>query len=187
MASSDQHLIVIALKQESQGLFEKGGFQPLYTGIGKLNAAFTLERALQKQKKPQFVINLGTAGCHKIKSGRFQLHQLVECTSFIQRDLQQIHKKAEILETARQTDLISVRCGTADFIEFSEPKIECDIMDMEAYALAAVCKRFEVPFMSVKYITDSSDEKTVSDWNNHISLASRTLCEFYQVFSQKKS
>lgn len=33
-------LIVAALKQESRGEFEKLGFPVIYTGVGKLNAAF---------------------------------------------------------------------------------------------------------------------------------------------------
>ena len=35
----DEWLIVMALPQESQQLFEKAGVKPTYSGLGKINAA----------------------------------------------------------------------------------------------------------------------------------------------------
>ena len=79
-------LIVCALEQETQGQLED--YRVLYTGVGKVNATLELTKVLQKAhlhylpKMPELVINYGTAGSRKIKK-----KQLVDCTKFIQRDM----------------------------------------------------------------------------------------------------
>jgi len=44
-------------------------------------------------------------------------------------------------------------CGTGD--SFSVPHINYQVCEMEAYALAKVCKKFAIPFDCYKYISDS--------------------------------
>ena len=39
---------------------------------------------------------------------------------------------------------------------------------MEAYSLAKVCRNFEVPFISFKYITDGADDEADSDWETNV-------------------
>ena len=52
-----------------------------------------------------------------------------------------------------------VVCGTGDKFAISTPEIDCDIVDMEAYAIAKTCLKQEIDFRSFKYISDSADEK----------------------------
>src|ERR1700730_13813286 len=79
-------LIVMALEVESQGMFERAGIPVLYTGLGKVNAALALMRALQAYRHAgqglPLVLNFGTAGSHHLKSG-----SLVGCHRFVQRDM----------------------------------------------------------------------------------------------------
>ena len=39
---------------------------------------------------------------------------------------------------------------------------------MEAYSLAKVCRNFEVPFISFKYITDGADGEANTDWEKNV-------------------
>jgi len=73
--------LLMALPNESQGLFEKENIEVFYTGIGKVNAALTAVEAIHKTQC-KVIINLGTAG-----SSKFNTHDLVEVVSFIQRDM----------------------------------------------------------------------------------------------------
>ena len=43
-----------------------------------------------------------------------------------------------------------------------------NIVDMEAYALAKVCYRYSVPFISFKYITDDADGDAGGDWEENV-------------------
>lgn len=164
-------LIFMALPQESQGLFEAQGLKVHYTGVGKIKTTFAATKLIQ-ELKPDFVLNLGTAGSRKFKQG-----EIVECTRFVQRDPLFAEFSQKVFETTAITTLPQVTCGTADFVDYDEPKVQCDVYDMEAYALAYVCDQFKVKFNSIKYITDSSDQNAVKDWKANLSLASRALLQ----------
>lgn len=168
-------LLIMALPQESQNLFESVQIFPAYCGVGQINAAYNTHKLIL-ERNPKRIVNLGTAGSHTLAVGT-----LVECTTFIQRsppDLTTV--PAKILRTNPMTDLTTAVCGTADFISTSPAPETCDVMDMEAYAMAFVCEKFRVPFTSIKYVTDQSDTKTVADWKQNLLPAARTLLEQYQ-------
>ncbi len=167
-------LIVLALQQESQGHFEKAGFTPLYCGVGSIRATYNLTAYLTKlirHEKFLRVLNLGTAGSLKFKTG-----DIVECTSFIRREATNfLARPTQIFHTSNLTDLPQVICGSADFVEKQKPFTECDIFDMEAYALAYVCAQFKIPFHSIKFISDASNENTLIDWKKNLTQSAEQL------------
>jgi len=182
-------LIVCALEQETQGQLDNyfdDERQILYTGVGKVNATLKLTQRLHSShlhympKMPELVINYGTAGSRKIKKG-----QLVDCTKFIQRDMDvtglgfmkhQTPYESPNEMVVRSTSEFNpigknYTCGTGDsFVENIEKgDSNIDVFDMESYALAKVCRYYEVPFISFKYITDNADEHSPKDWEENCS------------------
>ncbi len=176
-------LIVSALEVETQGQLED--WNVLYTGVGKVNATLELTKVLQKAHlhylppMPKLVINYGTAGSRKIKK-----KQLVDCTKFIQRDMDVTGLGFMRGETPFEQDPPFViqqqnvefnpigrnaTCGTGD--NFAEDKTQYygEVVDMEAYALAKVCYTYDVPFISFKYITDGADEQAHEDWEKNLA------------------
>jgi adenosylhomocysteine nucleosidase len=191
MASFDpaKALVFMALRQESQGLFEANGYKIFYTGLGKLRAAISATAVIQEHLKlsghqPQNlqVINLGTAGSHTRSQG-----EVVECTRLVQRDPIFELFPSEALELPRQTRFPSVTCGTGDLIHFQPPPISCDVYDMEAYALASVCQQLKIPFLCLKYVSDSSDEKIAQDWARNLQAASAALLSALGSIGQEQS
>jgi adenosylhomocysteine nucleosidase len=77
-------------------------------------------------------------------------------------------------------------CGTGDSFEIGPPKVECDLVDMEAFAIAKVCKKMQIPFYAVKYITDGSDHNAHNDWFENLKPASRSLLQFYLEHFENK-
>ena len=73
-------LLVCALEDEFRCNNQK--FDLLYTGVGKINAAISMTDFLCKNPLPSYVINFGTAGSKVSPVG-----SLVDCTKFIQRDM----------------------------------------------------------------------------------------------------
>ena len=76
-------LVVCAIVQETQGQLEN--YKTLYTGVGKVNATYKLTKYLDthvSKARPKFIINYGTAGSRELPIG-----ELVDCTKFIQRDM----------------------------------------------------------------------------------------------------
>ena len=168
-------LIVSALKQE---LFDIDNV--LYTGVGKVNATYKLTELLTRvygKDRFDLVINYGTAAS-KVHSG------LVDCTKFIQRDMDVTPLGFKKGETPFESDppfVIQAQhqvfnpinrnatSGTGD--KFAEDKSQYygEVVDMEAYALAKVCTYYAVPFISFKYITDGADEQAHEDWELNLA------------------
>jgi adenosylhomocysteine nucleosidase len=182
--------LVLAAVVESQGIFEKNRIEAHYCGIGKVNAAYYVTKMISAGATS--ILNLGTAGSHK-----FPAHSVVQCKSFVQRDMDlsplgfprgatpldptPTHLGVQTLDLG----LPWAVCGTGDNFENGPAKLNCDIVDMEGFAMAKVCYRENVPFYSYKYITDGSDEKAHLDWTANLKRASLALFEIYQEFGKK--
>ena len=174
-------LIVSALEVETQGQLED--YRVLHTGVGKVNATLELTKVLQKAylyylpPMPKLVINYGTAGSRKYKKG-----ELVDCTKFIQRDMDGTGLGFQRGETPFEQDPPFViqqqnmefnpigknaSCGSGDNFVEDKTNYYGEVVDMEAYALAKVCYLYDVPFISFKYITDDADENAGTDWEKN--------------------
>ena len=180
-----QPMIVCALKRETQGQLDDD-YDVVYTGVGKINATFHLYGKLGEiynsyQELPKLVINYGTAGSRELPIG-----ELVDCTKFIQRDMDATGLGFIRGQTPFEKDIPLVLestkvkfnpigkhyvCGSGDnFVEDIENEIDyIDVFDMEAYALAKVCHHYQVPFISFKYITDNVNEHSSKDWEENCS------------------
>ena len=186
--NKDDILIVCALEHEVNGVLD--GVLPdprqiIYTGVGKVNATGQLTERLHSSHlkflplMPKLVINYGTAGSRKLPIG-----ELVDCTKFIQRDMDVTglgfmkHQTPFEQEVPIILDYDHVqfnpigkklRCGTGDNFVQDNMGSYSDVYDMEAYALAKVCHVYSVDFISFKYITDNANERSPKDWEDNCS------------------
>jgi len=178
-------LIVSALDVETQGQLED--WKPhnlLITGVGKVNATHHLTKRLQVDRSINYdarinlVINYGTAGSRKVKK-----KTLVDCTKFIQRDMDVTglgFMRGETpfedippitIESTSDFNPIGRKatCGSGDNFVEDRTQYYGEVVDMEAYALAKVCYIYDVPFISFKYITDGADEQAHEDWEANLA------------------
>ena len=172
-------LIVCALEIETQEKLKD--YDVLYTGVGKVNATFALTRKFGKLGSYipySLVINYGTAGSRKIKK-----KQLVDCTKFIQRDMDvtglgfmkgetpfEDNPPITIKSTSEFNPIgRNATCGSGDNFVEDKTNYYGEVVDMEAYALAKVCYQYDVPFISFKYITDGADEQAHEDWESNLA------------------
>ena len=185
-------LIVCALPVETQGQIDD--YDVLYTGVGKVNATFKLTQKFGKfgsYVPYDLVINYGTAGSRKYQQG-----ELVDCTKFVQRDMDvtglgfikyqtPFEKNMPIQLDYDHIDFNPIGkkalCGSGD--SFVQEETIGDVVDMEAYALAKVCKLYDVPFISFKYITDGADGDAGVDWEENVGkgimkFKKEILCKF---------
>ena len=132
-------LILVAIEEELKRS-KLPNHQIEYVGVGKVNAVFNTLKAIEKHS-PQQIINFGTAGTldENIKG-------LVEVSSFFQRDMDASPLGFKVGQTPFEEDIEitfgreGVTCGTGDKFVTSLPTLKTDIVDMEAYAIAKVCK-----------------------------------------------
>jgi adenosylhomocysteine nucleosidase len=178
-------LFSFALAAEAAEVFE--GYNSLITGIGKVNAAYELTKAIQN-KRPSLVVNLGSAG-----SNYFQRGEVVYCTKFVQRDMDVRGLGYELYETPLsglppllEYGLAMERiregvCGTGDNFEMGHAVTAYNIVDMEAYALAMITMKENIPFLCLKYISDGADDNAAEDWTIQVHKAAVAYGELLKL------
>ena len=172
-------LLVCALEVETQGQLDN--YDVLYTGVGKVNATLKLTQKFGKYGSYipyDLVINYGTAGSRKYKKG-----ELVDCTKFIQRDMDVTGLGFQRGETPfeKQPPLVieteslfnpigkNATCGSGDSFVEDRSQYYGEVVDMEAYALSKVCYHYQIPFISFKYISDGADDNANDDWDENVA------------------
>ena len=178
-------LIVSALEDEVKNLSDD--FEVTLTGVGKINAAITLQTSLLalslQGRLPSVVVNYGTAGG---ASDKVSVGNIYEVGKFIQRDMLVPELGLEKYQTPFEEDFVisngrgNIVCGTGDNFWKPDGCEDFDVVDMEAYSLALVCKRMNVPFRCFKFISDSGD---IEEWKSNVSKGAEmfesTMKEFY--------
>ncbi|SFK71847.1 hypothetical protein [Proteiniphilum acetatigenes] len=182
--------VTYAVKEEFIPLKSEGcNIVHIQTGVGKTKSAYILTKYIC-QNKPDLVLNIGTAGTliHDIGDIFIANH-------FIDRDyeatqLPGIEYEINGIELLGSTNL-SLRnrimkyekqgiCSTGDTFITEAASFQGDIVDMEAYAQAYVCKELNVTFLSVKYITDIIGRNSVKHWENKLAEARAGLAVWFE-------
>ena len=172
-------LLVFALESEAAGEFDE--YEKLLIGIGKVNAAYELTRRIYKQR-PQLIINLGSAGSNIFKKG-----EVVCCSKFVQRDMDikglgfapyetPFSGLPPVLEYGLKLQGVpGAVCGTGDSFEMNHSSPDYTIVDMEAFPLALIAMKENIPFLCLKYISDGADGAAANDWTVEVHNAARAL------------
>jgi adenosylhomocysteine nucleosidase len=186
---SKRIILFVALQSELPKDKIPDGVEVYYTGVGKVNAAikaaeviFTA-RTFGATRSDILVLNYGSAGSNTLPKGT-----LADCKYFIQQDMNTPFGKQhstpfdELLYPHITEPTIEFGtgyvCRTQDRFE-NNPQ---GIFDMEAYAIAKVCKINGFDFTAYKYISDSGDE---SDWEeNHDKGADLFLKELNKILNE---
>ncbi|KQS92461.1 nucleosidase [Chryseobacterium sp. Leaf394] len=172
-------LFVFALEFEAKEMFNHT--RKLITGIGKVTAAINLTKAIH-EKRPKLIVNLGSAGGFGFKKG-----DVVCCTKFIQRDMDvrglgfqkfetPLSNIPIILENGIEIENLPTGiCGTGDSFETNHINTEYNVIDMEAYSLALIAWQENIPFISLKYISDDANSDAADDWAVQVHLAAEAF------------
>ena len=172
-------IFVAALKEETPKLSK---FH--HTGVGKINASIKLMELINLYKPIQ-IINYGTAGSFKK-----EISGLIECTTFVQHDMDARglldFKLGETPFDPISKIILSDKgyiCATGDRFVKNKLEINCVIVDLEAYALANVCKLNGIEFKCFKYISDYANDESSNDW---IENCHKGASEFLSLYPDCK-
>ena len=162
----------------------------LYCGVGKVNASIALTRTLARLESAgsemPLVVNFGSAGSREHGAGA-----LVACREFVQRDMDVRglgfergvtpfeDLPAMLTFERRFADLPAAVCGSGDSFEMGEWSGAHAVVDMEAYALAKVCRSFGASFACAKYITDGADHQAADHWRENVHKAAEEFLALY--------
>lgn len=157
------------------------------TGIGKTKSTYYLTQKILEEK-PDFILNIGTAG-----TMQHQVGDVFIATNFIDRDyatlelpgiqyeidgLQLIKNHSKLNNWISEYTQKGI-CSTGDTFVKELSSVSCDFVDMEAYSQAYVCNELNIPFFSIKYITDIVGQNSIKHWENKLADARKTLSEWF--------
>ena len=171
-------LFLAAIEKETVGLEYFN-----HIGVGKINATYNTLKLIHIHN-PKIIINYGTAGAINSK-----LNGIVECTKFYQRDMDVRDLDFKLGETPFDEikEIINSEngysCGTGDSFVNQKIDMQVDVVDMEAYAIAKVCKLENVEFKCFKYISDNADKDANIDWNKSLTLGANIFSKFIKESS----
>ena len=157
-------------------------YTKVIVGVGKVNAAINTLNAILVIK-PDLVINFGTAGSLNNDYG-FGLHKIGR---IVQRDFDARPLATDIGIVPFDDCPLSIDLGvgpvlsTGDNFVTSPPEVQSDLVDMEAWAIAKVCRQVKIPLEVYKYVTDSADENAANNWLAQIKLGAK---EFLDVITK---
>ena len=165
-------LLIVALEDELPRDMA-AGWNIVYTGVGKVNAAIALGDAIAMHQ-PKHVVNYGSAGA--LRAGLTGLHRV---TRFLQRDMDVRALGFALGQTPFEDDgevlagTGGLSCGTGDQFVSAPPELTSDLVDMEAYALAKICQQKAIDFHCFKFISDNADGDSAHDWSQQLAIGAK--------------
>ena len=170
-------LILIALEHEAPNMAKWDNVY--FTGVGKINAAITAARLIEKFN-PVRVWNFGTAGGIMLNHG---CHEMV---NFVERDKGKCPDAIEIMLPKDPISLsfgVGYTCSTGDnFVTDPNLEIPAHVVDMEAFAIAKACKQRGIDFKCYKYVSDRADESADTTWLENVSKGEEHFIKIYKDF-----
>ena len=172
-----KRVFIVAVPDEVELQGKILGCPVIFSGVGKINAAMAAWNAFSQGYDE--IINIGSCGSLYHKSGDVlevgQVFQDIDATPLIEYGEVPFEANSKQIVLNTKTN---VTCFTTDYF-YDESQIEkysnnyldmiknCSIFDMECYAIAKVCKRFQIKFSSYKWVSDDGD---ASSWKENCKI-----------------
>ncbi|MFB2553131.1 5'-methylthioadenosine/S-adenosylhomocysteine nucleosidase [Ensifer soli] len=179
-----KRLLYVMAAEAEYGPHLKSRFTPLMTGVGPVEAAVVLTRALcdleHGGKRPDLVVSLGSAG-----SATLEQTEVYQAISVGYRDMDASplgFKKGAtpFLDLPAILDLplrvpgvpeARLSTGANIVTGATYATIDADMVEMETYALLRACQAFGVPLVGLRGISDGREElKHVGDWTEYLHV-----------------
>lgn len=162
---------------------------PLITGVGPVEAASVTSEVLAKLKAeeelPQLVFSLGSAGSQKLEHA--EVYQLAS-VSYRDMDCSPLGFARGVVPFLNEPAVIpiplqipgvpaaSIATGASIVSGKMYDEIDADMVDMESYAVYRAAKRFNVPTIGLRGITDGKTELSrYEDWADYLETVDKKL------------
>jgi adenosylhomocysteine nucleosidase len=166
---------IIALPEETDYINTIKSDMIFYSGVGKINAAITACKIIELGYTE--IINIGSCGSLKHSPGSVvkigNVYQDIDI-----RPLREYGFTFNEQYKNIQIDDTNISCFTTDYFvdldhkekyskEYLKMINDCDVFDMECFAIAKVCDVYKIKFRSYKWISDNGSG---SDWKENCKI-----------------
>jgi adenosylhomocysteine nucleosidase len=180
-----ENLVVLALEAEAPNLV--ANYRNVFVvGVGKVQSAINTMRLIHLHR-PRRVINVGTAGGITLTSGIHRVNRIV------QHDVNLMplglnpgeHPHDE--KSVMVLDGEGVVCGSGDVFVTAPDKLRmhCDLVEMEAFSVAKAALATGIDCEIWKWISDSADDNSSSDWQERVSAGEPHYIEILEQLGVK--
>ena len=152
------------------------GVNIIYTGIGKINAAYWATKVILEQK-PRLILNVGTAGVLTVEN----LGKVHDVRSVIERDFlaMPLAERGSVPFDDSKNEFIlnhqGLKVATGDsFVSKHDSWLnqqKVDLVDMELFAIAKVSNKLGVHCKAIKYGSDLANSEAPLDWKKSLDKA----------------
>jgi len=178
--------LIAALPQEVKMLAQQ--YNVTISGVGKVNAAIAASQILKFNSDIQLIINIGTVGScqfpvssiHRI--GKFKDRDYVDNSLGLGHFFEAFNFSDD-LQYLKIPHNDEITCASGD--TFVNSLNDHNVVDMEAYGIARVCKQYNIPLLSIKYVTDGCELSSGFDWKKALNIAQQSLYEHFIEFENK--
>jgi len=189
-------LFVMATEQE-YGANLKKQIRPLITGVGPVEAAAataaTLADLSHAGHAPDLVFSLGSAGSRKLEHAA-----IYQISGVAYRDMDAspigfekgitpfLDEPAEIPIPHRiaNVPVASISTGGAIVSGAAYAAIATDMVDMESFAILRAARRFDIPMIGLRGISDGRNDLTgLDDWTEYLHIIDEKLADTVDDFA----
>jgi len=174
----NKKIFIVAVPDEVDTQGKILEYPVIFSGVGKINATMAAMSALHLGYNE--IINIGSCGSLRLPVGEIivkvgQVFQDIDATPLDEYGVTPFDANSkQIVLDSNST----ISCFTTDYFydssqlsKYSPYYLEmiekCSIFDMECFAIAKVCKRYNVKFSSYKWISDGGDH---SHWKENCKI-----------------
>jgi adenosylhomocysteine nucleosidase len=170
-----KRIYIVALPLEVDMKTNINGDTIYFSGVGKINAAYTAAQVCML--KPDEIINIGSCGSLTLSPNEIievgTVYQDIDGTPLCEYGVTPFENDKEI----KISDSLFT-CFTTDYFvdmtqksKYSKNYLDMiqkvSIFDMECFAIAKICSKFNIPFRAIKWISDNGDGK---DWQDNCKI-----------------
>ncbi|SER87521.1 adenosylhomocysteine nucleosidase [Rhizobium sp. NFR03] len=185
----DKAILYVMAAEAEYGPHLKTRMTPLMTGVGPVEAAVAVTRALSRlsvaNRLPALVVSLGSAG-----SASLEQAEIYQATSVAYRDMDAsplgfekgatpfLDLPVTVPLSLRIRGLAEASLSTGGNIVSSTAYagIAAEMVDMETFAVLRACQAFGVPLVALRGISDGKAElRHVSDWTAYLHVIDEKL------------
>lgn len=184
-------LLFVMAAEAEYGVHLRRRFTPLMTGVGPVEAAVSLTRALARletdQTLPDLVVSLGSAG-----SRRLEQAAVYQVSAISYRDMDAsplgfekgrtpfLDHPAVVALPHRIPGIGTATLSTGANIVSGEAyeAIDADLVDMETFAIWRACEGFRLPLIGLRGVSDGKAAlRHIGDWTAYLHIIDERLAE----------
>lgn len=185
----DRRLLYVMAAEQEYGPHLKARFEPLFTGVGPVEAASAVAAGLSRPgiRLPDCIVCLGSAGSRLLEqTGIYQ----VSSVSYRDMDASPLgfeKGRTPFLDLPAAIGLpviaegvpqASLSTGGNIVSGAAYDLIDADMVDMETFAVLRAASRFGVPVIGLRGISDGKAELGhIDDWTEYLHVIDEKLAE----------